>query len=48
MKKLIRIIRSLSRPVFWLLVGALSTIAVLLILAAFSVVKISPQKYWPF
>lgn len=48
MRKLIRIISSLSRPAFWLLVSALTTIAVVLILAAFHLVKINPQKWWHF
>lgn len=48
MRKLIRIISSLNRPVFWLLVSALSILAVWFVLAALSVVKYSPMKYWPF
>jgi hypothetical protein len=47
MKKLIRIINSMNRPAFWLLVSALSVLAVWFVLAAFQVVK-SPMRYWPF
>jgi hypothetical protein len=48
MRKLVRIIGSMSRPAFWLFVMAMASLAVLLILAAFQLVKIHPQKWWPF
>lgn len=38
--------KSLSAPVFWLLVGTLSVLAVLFILAAFQLVNMSRMLRW--